>query len=248
MPPKGGGRGLSRLAPLDPTARSRYHCGLLGESMKRRHHLAVLVVLVLAAMAGCGTNGDADADTDTDSDTDSDTDTDTDSDSDTGDEYCDNGLPKCTTDDDCPDYGFCEVGCCFRWEPCFSDSDCLGLGSNYHCVLGECVWDWSCADHSDCPAGYHCLSGSCSPKPPCTRVALVHIVTPPGAVRAGASRQFRAQAMDATGQIMPGIQFRWTSSYPEVAEIDEVTGIAIGGDLSGQTDIVAHLICDVECD
>ena len=221
--------------------------------MTLRPHLGVLVALGLAVVAGCSgesasgdTDADVDADTDvdTDADTDTDADSDTDADTDSSDDYCDNGFVKCKTDGDCPYYHFCELGCCFRWEPCITDSDCAHLGPRYHCRLGECYWDESCAGDSDCPRGEHCRSGMCYEQISCATVDEVHIVTPPGAVRTGVSRQFNAQAVDSAGRTVAGMRFRWTSSNTDVAEIDEFTGLATGGSVSGRTEIQAHLICD----
>jgi len=62
--------------------------------------------------------------------------------------------------------------------------------------------------------------------------------------QARATNLFHAQAVDSAGRIVPGMRFRWTSSNPEVAEIDEFTGLATGGLVSGQTEINAQLICD----
>ena len=159
---------------------------------------------------------------------------------------CDEDLQRflCSVDEDCGEGQYCEAGCCIEFCTCTADSDCLsyGLGKGHRCILGLCKL-FICSHSSQCDGNQICMAGTCADPPACDSVASVSIVTLPCAVRTGASRQFRAQALDADGKVVPGMRFRWTSSTPEVATIDELTGVATGGDLSGQTDIKAHLIC-----
>ena len=200
----------------------------------------------LAVIAGCEDDkkvyGDSDTDSDTETETDSHTDTDTYTDL-----YCDNGELKCAVDDDCLIGYYCNNGCCFDLShpECVADFQCYKeFGRLSVCEDGACVRYAECIDDWECTASEFCLEGWCYPQPDCTSVAVVQIVTPPGAVRTGVSRQFKAQALNANGEVVAGMRFRWTSSNPEVAEIGEFTGLATGGELSGQTDINAHLICD----
>lgn len=63
------------------------------------------------------------------------------------------------------------------------------------------------------------------------RVASVRVTPENPTLEVGLSLQFRAEALDAAGNVVPGIDFTWTSSRPSVASITAdgmATGLAVG--------------------
>lgn len=144
-------------------------------------------------------------------------------------------LPACLTDRDCDAMSYCEDRHCQPAEACTNGSCAAG----FDCVGDRCV-PAVCRGDADCPnMGEVCVAGECLATPIAATVTDVRILTPAGTVETGATYGFTAVALDAAGDIVPGIRVAWASSDTNVAAIAS-DGVATAAQ-AGQTGIVASV-------
>lgn len=143
-------------------------------------------------------------------------------------------LPRCVGDRSCAADAYCAGGFCQPATRCTA-SPCP---SGFDCVADRCV-PGACRGPSDCTtAGQTCIAGVCRTPPAPTTVVEVRILTPAGFVRPGTTYRFVAIALAASGEVVPGVRFEWTSTATTVANID-ASGLATGGARAGTTQITA---------
>lgn len=166
---------------------------------------------------------------------------------------------SCTMDSECPDNFTCENMTCVELPACIVDRDCgpMAYCEDRHCqpaeacnngscpsgfdCVGEVCVPGLCRGPSDCPnMGEICIAGECVAAPVPSTVTDVRILTPAGAVGFGETYAFTAVALDAAGDIVPGVRFDWSSTDTNVATID-AAGVATAGNAAGQTGVVASV-------
>ncbi|MCB9641270.1 MAG: hypothetical protein H6727_20390 [Myxococcales bacterium] len=137
----------------------------------------------------------------------------------------------------------CKGGKCTKPE-CTTDADCT-QGDKKKCIDYKCeAAGDQCADNTECPPGQDC-EAKADGKKYCSvidvTVESVLIVTPPGVVRSGQTRQFEAVALNKSGARLSGdFTFTWKSGSTDVAAID-AKGLATGGSTDGETEITAEI-------
>lgn len=144
-------------------------------------------------------------------------------------------LPECIGDRDCAADRFCEDGHCQKSVACTAGS----CPSGEVCIADRCVPD-ICRSIDDCPvAGEICIAGQCQVPPAPTFVTEVRIITLAGVVRPQGLYPFTAIALNQAGNVVPGVQFEWTSTSTNVASID-ASGVATGQNTAGETQVIAR--------
>ncbi len=144
-------------------------------------------------------------------------------------------LDTCRGDRDCPANRYCDDRHCQPAEACQKGTCPTG----FDCVGDRCV-PMVCRGAFDCGTGEVCVRGECVTPNDGSAVATVEIVTAAGSVTPGTTYRFRAIALDANGEIIPGVQIAWMSSMTGVATID-AAGLATGGQTLGTTQIAASV-------
>ncbi|MCA9552664.1 MAG: Ig-like domain-containing protein [Myxococcales bacterium] len=143
-------------------------------------------------------------------------------------------LPACRVDRECGGGAYCQDRHCQPAEPCVNGACITGFSCiNDLCVPGLCRGD------ADCPnAGEVCVAGECLAPVPATAVTEVRILTPAGTVPFGGTYRFTAVALNANGDVVPGVTIAWTTGDAQIASID-AAGLATALSAAGTTDVVA---------
>ena len=119
---------------------------------------------------------------------------------------------------------------------CETDGDCTPprvCGLDRLCGVPACQVD------ADCQTGQVCRAGRCEAPPDATEVAACEVVTPSGALAPGGTVRLSALARDASGRILAGVAFVWSSDRPDVASV--VDGVATGEDAAGTAQLEASV-------
>lgn len=139
--------------------------------------------------------------------------------------------PECVFNDDCEEDEQCIAGTCTYTPECEDDGDC---SDQAECVGGHCQTKM-CRGNDDCPDDELCDAGECVPPP----VALsCEIVTSSQTLVPNQRITLQAFAYDAQGNGVAA-SFSWSSSNPQVAEIDG--NELVGNPVPGTTTVTAVL-------
>lgn len=180
-------------------------------------------------------------------------------------ERCDNGrcvgFTACNLDEDCPDTERCRDGICEERTRCVGDLQCpdgeqcidnfcqeiIGCQGRDDCPQGQdCVGErcvpFLCRGAEDCARGEVCEEGVCQAPDDVSAAARVVILTRPQVVAPGAQLQLQAVALDAQGNLLQGQSFVWFTSRPQVVDVGENTGLAVGQPNAGAAQITAQLV------
>ncbi|MBK8013300.1 MAG: hypothetical protein IPK13_18340 [Deltaproteobacteria bacterium] len=123
-------------------------------------------------------------------------------------------------------------GVCVR-VVCNNDGDCE---DGFTCGLAKICVAPSCQVNADCPTGV-CLEGACQAAPAASLATTCEVLTTGAILRAGATLPLNALARDASGALMPTIEFEWSSANPSIVRISDQT--AIGDAVRGETTLTA---------
>lgn len=130
--------------------------------------------------------------------------------------------PQCTFDDDCIESEQCIAGVCTYTPECEDDDQC---SAHSECVGGVCQLKL-CRGNNECPDNQLCDSGECI-DPPLSTSCI--IITDGQTIAPNERIPLEAFAFNQFGQGVAA-SFLWTSSNPDVAEIE-------GSDLVGKTSV-----------
>jgi hypothetical protein len=177
--------------------------------------------------------------------------------------------------EDCVDYECVVVGlslgadCSLQPESCATGLACDVFSNScvLACTTDSCADDYSahpfkadlvctsanvcdfnhCNDNGNCQPGQACLSGNCVTIPGCDQIASCSISPKSAVVQQGTSVELTASAYFASGALVPGAVFGWTSSANDNASV--ANGVVTGGSVNGEAVITATVEgCEVSCD
>jgi hypothetical protein len=147
------------------------------------------------------------------------------------------GERACPGDNACPSGTACVGGLC-RDAECRDDAGCA---SDHRCDRAARVCRPAvCRDDADCAPGRRCSSGQCLEPAEAARPVRCFVTTPALVLREGQRVTFTAVAVTRAGVLARDHAYRWSSSSPDVATIDD-GGEAAGGAQTGVTSITARL-------
>lgn len=129
-----------------------------------------------------------------------------------------------------------ETGICLK-VTCDSDADC---DNGKVCSLEKLCKTPVCQVDADCTGGEICLGGACATAPDASEVAACEVVTPSGVIAEGGTLALTAVAKNASGKVLPGIGFAWSSSDEAVVSVADA--IATGGSSNGSATLSASVL------
>lgn len=141
----------------------------------------------------------------------------------------------CNTTDD-PYYDAAQgADICVRLV-CAGDSECTApktCSRERICQVPACQLD------AQCSGGQICSGGTCKAPDNATSVATCQVVTPNGAISQGGTVNLAAIGKNASGKVLVGIQFSWTSNG---AAVTVAGNVATGGATSGSAELTAKVV------
>lgn len=139
---------------------------------------------------------------------------------------------ECVLDDDCGDQEICFNGRCTYSPECESDNDCR---EGMECIGDQC-YEKVCRGHEDCEGDQLCDGGECVAPP---KVARCFVATNDQKIARNERVKLEALAVDSNGDGVSAT-FEWSSSAPQVAEVESNNKFAVGGAKSGTAKLTAR--------
>jgi hypothetical protein len=145
----------------------------------------------------------------------------------------------------------CDVFSSLCTPMCVTDSECVEshpqvpYAEDLQCTNGCCDF-LHCDNDAQCPPGLVCFNGDCKTKPDCSEISSCQVSPPNAVTQQGTQVNFVAAAFRASGALVPGVSFDWSTSDSGIAAVSD--GTVTGGATTGEATITAQVSgCATEC-